>query len=183
MTVLLSLSVIGGAPVLLSACNTVAGAKEDVVDAAHAVSGGTDKKPETAQVQPQPRSAYASDARVEARIKSLHARLKITSAQEPQWSAVAVEMRENAHDMQQAIEQRQQARSMTAVDDLKAFEAIADTHSQGLERLIPAFQALYDTMSDDQKRNADALFSKSHHDRRSAHKTADAGTQRPDGTR
>jgi predicted small secreted protein len=185
ITVLLSLSVIGGAPFLLSACNTAAGVKEDVADAAHAISGGTDRStPEATQArQSQSTATYAHDTRVEARIKSLHDRLRVTSAQEPQWSAVAQTMRDNAHEMQEAIAQRQQARSLTAVDDLKAFEVIADTHSQGLEKLIPAFQALYDTMSDDQKRNADAIFSKRHHDRRAMHKAADAGTLRPDGTR
>jgi predicted small secreted protein len=185
ITVLLSLSVIGGAPFLLSACNTAAGVKEDVADAAGAISGGTDKStPEATQArQSQATATYAHDTRVEARIKSLHDRLRVTSAQEPQWSAVAQTMRDNAREMQEAIAQRQQARGLTAVDDLKAFEVIADTHSQGLEKLIPAFQALYDTMSDDQKRNADAIFSKRHHDRRAMHKTADAGTLRPDGTR
>jgi protein CpxP len=184
MTVLLSLSVIGGAPILLSACNTAAGVKEDVADAAHAVSGGTERSTADVQAPPsQPTATYARDARVEARIKSLHHQLRITSAQEPQWSAVAQAMRDNAHDMQQAIAQRQEAREMTAVDDLKAFEMIADAHSQGLEKLIPAFQALYDTMSDDQKRNADTIFSKSHHERKAMRKTADAGTQRADGTR
>ena len=96
--------------------------------------------------------------RVEAHIKKLHAQLKITPAQEPQWTAVAQAMRDGAQQMQAAIQQRQQAAKMTAVDDLKAYQAIADAHSQDLQKLIPAFQALYATMSDDQKKNADAVF-------------------------
>jgi predicted small secreted protein len=179
VTMLLSLSVIGGAPFLLSACNTATGAGEDIHAAVQAISGGT-TKPETAQAQqsqPLPPTAFVRDARVEARIKSLHQRLKITSAEEPQWSRVAQAMRDNAQQMQAAIEQRRQARSLTAIDDLKAYQTIADVHAQGLETLIPAFQALYDSMSDDQKKLADAIFSKSHRHQKSTHKTADAGPQ------
>jgi hypothetical protein len=115
---------------------------------------------EKASPTAQPAKRSMAD-RAEARIKSLHDRLKITAAQEPQWSAVAQAMRDDAQAMQKAIEQRQQARSLTAVDDLKAYQAIADAHSQGLQKLIPAFQALYDGMSDEQKKNADTIFSQS----------------------
>jgi protein CpxP len=111
--------------------------------------------------QQTPRRSPAE--RVEARIKRLHDRLKITPAQEPQWNAVAQVMRDNAQAMQQAIQQRQQARGLTAVDDLKAYEAIADAHAQGLQKLVPAFQALYQSMSDEQKKEADAYFSQARH--------------------
>jgi periplasmic protein CpxP/Spy len=104
--------------------------------------------------------------RVELRIKELHSELKITPEQEPQFDAVAQAMRDDAKGMEDAIAQRREAKSMTAVDDLKAYQAIADAHSQGLQKLIPAFQALYDTMSPEQKKNADAVFS---HTRRPAH--------------
>lgn len=101
--------------------------------------------------------------RVELRIKELHSELKITPEQEPQFDAVAQAMRDDAKGMEDAIAQRRQAKSMTAVDDLKAYQAIADAHSQGLQKLIPAFQALYDTMSPEQKKNADAVFSHTRH--------------------
>jgi periplasmic protein CpxP/Spy len=101
--------------------------------------------------------------RVELRIKELHSELKITPEQEPQFDAVAQAMRDDAKGMEDAIAQRREAKSMTAVDDLKAYQAIADAHSQGLQKLIPAFQALYDTMSPEQKQNADAVFSHTRH--------------------
>ena len=44
--------------------------------------------------------------RVEARIKELHAQLRITPAEEPQWNEFAQVMRENARDMDQAFMQR-----------------------------------------------------------------------------
>jgi periplasmic protein CpxP/Spy len=109
--------------------------------------------------QEKPRRSAADH--VEARIKSLHDRLKITSGQESQWSAVAQVMRDSAQATDAAMQRRHQAQSMTAIDDLKAYQAIADAHSQGLQKLIPAFQALHDTMSDEQKKNADAIFGQS----------------------
>jgi len=106
--------------------------------------------------------------RVEDRIKSLHDQLKITDAQEPQWAAVAQAMRDGAQSMEAAIKQRIQARGASAVDELKAYEAIADAHAQGVQKLIPPFQALYDTLSDDQKKAADTLFARSRRSQRRA---------------
>lgn len=97
--------------------------------------------------------------RVEARITTLHAQLKITSAEEPQWTAVAQAMRDNASSVHSLVEQRKaQAGQMTAVDDLKSYEAITDAHADGLKKLIPAFEQLYTSMSDDQKKTADQIF-------------------------
>lgn len=108
--------------------------------------------------------------RVDARIKSLHDRLKITSAQEPQWNAVAQVMRENAQSMDQVIQQRHQTQDMTAVDDLKAYQAIAQAHLQNVQKLLPAFQALYDTLSPEQKKAADDAFSRARRGTRRAAK-------------
>lgn len=103
--------------------------------------------------------------RVEQRIKTLHDSLHITADQEQVWAPVAQAMRDGATQMQQAIQQRRQNPSMTAVDDLKAYEAIADAHAQSLQKLVPAFDTLYAALSDDQKKEADVLFSHSRHTR------------------
>ena len=108
--------------------------------------------------------------RVESRIKSLHDHLKITSAQEPQWNAVAQVMRENAHSIDSVVQQRYQTPDMTAVDDLKAYEAIQEVHIKNVQRLIPPFQALYDTLSPDQKKAADDAFSQARRGPRRASK-------------
>lgn len=97
--------------------------------------------------------------RVEQRIKTLHDELQITAAQEPQWNAVAQAMRDHAQMVDQAVQQRQQNPSMTAVDDLKAYEGIVDANAQGMQKLVPAFETLYASLSDDQKKKADELFS------------------------
>jgi uncharacterized protein with PIN domain len=108
--------------------------------------------------------------RVETRIKQLHNQLQITAAQEPQWNAVAQAMRDDAQAMQSAIAQRRQTRSSaTAVDELRSYEQVTETHVAGLQKLIPAFQALYETMSPEQKKNADAAF---RHQGRAGHRAA-----------
>lgn len=101
--------------------------------------------------------------RVEAWINSLHQQLQITAAQETLWTAVAQTMRDNAKTIgDMAKERRSKAATMTAVDDLKNYEAIADAQAEGLKKLIPAFEALYNSMSDDQKKIADKLFQHAH---------------------
>ncbi len=68
-------------------------------------------------------------------------------------------MRDNASSVHSLVEQRKaQAGQMTAVDDLKSYEAITDAHADGLKKLIPAFEQLYTSMSDDQKKTADQIF-------------------------
>ena len=97
--------------------------------------------------------------RVEARIKELHTKLNITPAQEEQWNNVAQAMRDNAKTMEPLIKARlEKARTMTAIDDLKSYSAIADAHADGLKKFIPAFEPLYAGMSDAQKKSADTLF-------------------------
>lgn len=47
---------------------------------------------------------------------------------------------------------------MTAVEDLKSYAEIATAHANGLQNFIPVFEALYENMSEQQRRNADTLF-------------------------
>lgn len=102
----------------------------------------------------------------EARIRELRGRLQITTAQEAIWSNVAQIMRDNATTFRANVPDRSSGRdTSTAVDDLKAFQIIADEHSNGLRKLIPAFEALYAGMTPDQKWRADKVFLK--HERQS----------------
>ena len=101
----------------------------------------------------------SSDERAEARITYMHARLDITASQEEQWARVADVMRENAKSMDALMEaRREQAKSMTAVDDLVSYGQITDAHADGIKKLTPVFAALYDDMSTAQKAEADTLF-------------------------
>jgi len=97
--------------------------------------------------------------RMDAHFAMLHDKLKITQAQENQWQKFTRVMLENTTAMQDLQEKRRKdARSMTALEDLKSYSEIADAHASGLKNFIPAFEALYSSMSEEQKRNADSLF-------------------------
>jgi hypothetical protein len=97
--------------------------------------------------------------RSEARIKELHDKLHITAAQETLWGNVAQTMRDNGKTFHASMTDRStRLKTMTAVDDLKSYQIVADQHSDGLKRLIPAFEALYATMTPAQQKHADHVF-------------------------
>jgi protein CpxP len=100
-----------------------------------------------------------ASSRVERQITQLHARLKITPAQAPQWEAVAQAMRDNAEALDTLYQQRsEQFHTLNAVDGLKSYEAIEQAHVDGLQHLVPVFAALYAAMTPAQQKNADAVF-------------------------
>jgi len=115
----------------------------------------------------------AHEDRAELRVKDMHAKLKITPAQEAEWTKVAQAMRDNAKTMDTLTQARMDhAKTMTAVDDLKSYGEIADAHADGIKKLTPVFATLYADMSDTQKKEADILFR--HGDSKSAHKKSEA---------
>ena len=96
---------------------------------------------------------------VETRIRTLHTQLHITPQQEQAWGAVAQIMRDNAQAMKERRnDQAEHERSATAPDMLNAYAQSIDGHAEGIHKFIPAFQKLYDSMSDAQKKNADVVF-------------------------
>jgi len=106
----------------------------------------------------------AREDRVELRIKDMHAKLKITPAQEEQWGKVAQAMLDDAKTMDTLTQARiDHAKDMTAVDDLKSYGEIADAHAAGIKKLTPLFTDLYAGMSDAQKKEADTLFRHGEH--------------------
>ncbi|MFY9833519.1 MAG: Spy/CpxP family protein refolding chaperone [Methylocystis sp.] len=109
-------------------------------------------------------SASRDDRLAEAsefRIKELRGRLQVTAAQESLWNNVAQIMRDNAATFRANVPDRSTGPdTSTAVDDLKAFQIIADEHANGLRKLIPAFEALYASMTPAQKKHADQVFRK-----------------------
>jgi hypothetical protein len=115
--------------------------------------------PAATKQAPAPTSkAKAVDAN-EARITDLHAKLKITPAQEDLWSSVTTVMRANAKAMEPLKQARyDKAPTMTAVEDFTSYAEIAAAHADGIKAFVPAFTALYDSMSDAQKKNTDIIF-------------------------
>ena len=96
---------------------------------------------------------------VEQRITGLHATLQITVAQQPLWDRFAQVMRDNAANMDATFQHRVQTLSgMTAPENMASYAKVAAAHAQDVEKLVPAFQALYTTMTDGQKRLADQAF-------------------------
>ncbi|WP_338642150.1 Spy/CpxP family protein refolding chaperone [Burkholderia pyrrocinia] len=118
-----------------------------------------------AQTQaPASAMTVATQDRIDTRINNLHDRLQITAAQEELWRKVAQVMRDNAGTMDSLRQARtSHADSMSAIDDLKSYGQVADAHADGIRKLTPAFQALYDSMSEAQKKNADLIFRTDHH--------------------
>jgi protein CpxP len=96
---------------------------------------------------------------VEQRISSLKTALKITPDQESKWDGVATAMRENAAAMDKLVKDKQgKMANLNAVDDLKTYQEFSQVRLDGMKNLISSFQALYDSMPADQKKNADHVF-------------------------
>jgi hypothetical protein len=109
--------------------------------------------PEFLPVQAQP---PAQPPNVEANIASLHQRLQITPTQETQFNAVANVMRQNARA--EASAPPQPPANANAVDQLRAEIQYDEVELSGMKRLLPALEALYATLSPQQRQTADAIF-------------------------
>jgi hypothetical protein len=97
---------------------------------------------------------------VEQRITTLKTALKITPDQEGKWNGVAQAMRDNASRMEKLVATKRAIapEKTTAIDDLKTYQEFTEARLDGLKHLTSAFKSLYDTMSPEQKKNADLVF-------------------------
>lgn len=116
----------------------------------------------TPNAAPHTMSAHAKARHmdpVEMQIARLHEQLQITDAQTAQFNAVTQVMRDNrnAHDAL-VKEKRQNEKNLTAVEDLQAYAQIAQSHADGVKKLAEAFDTLYASLSDSQKKAADEAF-------------------------
>lgn len=102
-------------------------------------------------------AARADD--VESRITTLRSQLKITPEQEATWNDVAQAMRDNARAMEE-LERQQDAAidTATAPDMIETYGKTMETHAENIQKFSGVFQALYDSMSDAQKKTADEVF-------------------------
>jgi hypothetical protein len=105
-----------------------------------------------------PEAAPAQGNEVERQIADLQKKLRITPAQQPLFDAFAQIMRQNAQAMDSVMRQQEHKSGATAVDDLRASAQLAEAEAEGLKRLLPALQSLYDSLPDPQKRLADAAM-------------------------
>jgi hypothetical protein len=99
---------------------------------------------------------------LDQRISSMHAALKITPAEEADWTKVADVMRRNDSDMQKLVANRQAQvpHELNAVEDLKTYQSFTQAHVNGLKDLVASFETLYAAMPADQKMVADHVFAK-----------------------
>ncbi len=98
-------------------------------------------------------------AKIETRIARLHAALRITPAQEPLWQDFASVMRQNVVELDGVYARREsQYGAMNAVQDLQSYAAVQEANARNVQMLLPPFQALYDSLSPEQKKAADATF-------------------------
>ena len=120
---------------------------------------------QTADSKTPPAAAAATSTKpetVEQRIVTLKTALKIMPDQEPKWTAVAQAMRDSSVQMEKLVATKRAIppEKTTAVDDLKTYQEFTEARLDGLKHLTSAFKSLYDTMTPEQKKNADTVFEK-----------------------
>jgi hypothetical protein len=119
----------------------------------------------TSKMPPMEKNAVDNAGRVEAHIKELHDKLKITSEQESKWKDVADAMRKTSKEVHDKLidrAEKDKTVAVTAVDQLKYYEALQQVQYEGAKRLIDPFEDLYKSMSAEQKKDADELFAQPH---------------------
>jgi hypothetical protein len=96
----------------------------------------------------------------EAQIKQLQGALNITEAQKELWNNLTQVMRENAKDMDALFTKARAEKTQTrnAVEQMKFHSQITEAQLGQLKKVIPPFEALYASMSDEQKKSTDTIF-------------------------
>jgi GMP synthase PP-ATPase subunit len=99
----------------------------------------------------------------EAQIKQLQGALNITETQKELWNNLTQVMRENAKEMDALTdtftkERTESTKTMNAVEHMKFHSQITEAHSAQQKKFIPPFEALYSSMSDEQKKSTDTIF-------------------------
>jgi hypothetical protein len=124
-------------------------------------------RPTAGQERAQHRAEHARPNRIEGRIAFMKAELKITPAQESQWNAVSDAMRHNATQRQQLFEQMRSRgdQPMTAVDHLNFRQRMSEVQAESAKSFATTFAALYTSLDDSQKKQADELLSPRRHHR------------------
>ncbi len=101
---------------------------------------------------------------VEKRIQALHDAIQVTPEQESDWSDVADAMRDNESKIGDLMrEHRQNREDADAIEMLRSYQGITQTHADSMTKFINAFEPFYDDLSSEQKLKADEFFKKRHH--------------------
>jgi periplasmic protein CpxP/Spy len=130
-----------------------------VANVGHGQSPSAAPLPAPLSAAAAPTLSSAARAAVDERIAQLQSQLGIAAAQMPLWSAFAEAMRNNSATTDALFGQRARTvATMTAVENMHSYAEIARAYADNTERLATAFDTLYASLSDRQKRAADALF-------------------------
>jgi periplasmic protein CpxP/Spy len=130
----------------------------------------------TSPVASHPAPGATAEQRVETYIRQLHMQLHITPAERPQWDRYVAVMRVNARAMDQELAQRiDQFPTMDALQNLQSYEKLAEAHVQHVQKLVPAFEDLYNAMPEQQKRLTDQVF-REHAEAHAQQRAQTAGT-------
>jgi len=116
--------------------------------------------PDTTQSQ---RARPLPGERIEARLAYAKTALKITPAQEAQWNALATVLRRHAAAMDQQVTQRRAAdrnQPVSAIERLTRRQAMMAEAATRMNEVLEAAKPLYAVLSDDQKKDADALLNR-----------------------
>jgi thioredoxin-like negative regulator of GroEL len=100
------------------------------------------------------------EQQVKGRIAELHAKLRISAAQEAKFKAMANVMTANAQALDALLQERAQDKATSADASLHWYERLVDAHAEALKKFVPAFGELYASLSDSQKKAADAMFAR-----------------------
>jgi hypothetical protein len=93
------------------------------------------------------------------RLANLHEQLGITANQEAEWGHFSRISLANAARMDNMYRQRaQDVPAMNAVQNLRSWGQIESTEAQDFERVVPAFDNLYQKLTPNQRQTADNLF-------------------------
>jgi hypothetical protein len=105
--------------------------------------------------------------RIEARLAELKTALKITDAQQPQWSAFADTLRKQARAADQRVKERMAQREkgakpapLTAIQRLERRQAFLARASARTGEVLAAAKPLYAALSPEQQKIADDLIAK-----------------------
>jgi periplasmic protein CpxP/Spy len=110
------------------------------------------------QTPASPAAQLLSNA-INARIKYLHDRLRITAEQETLWAKVADAIGENMRDVAPLLRERfRSSTSGSALDLLRAHEMLDKVQLDSIERFTTVFDPLYAGLSPGQQKIADALI-------------------------
>jgi protein CpxP len=130
---------------------------------------------DTAQAPATSKSKTVSPARhreagIEAHLANLHKKLMITPAQQKQWDDYANVERDKAKNFEAlASERKANIDNMSAVDDLRSYAKFTEANADSVKKMVTSFEALYDSMSDAQKKNADQYFAQAERRREQRH--------------